>query len=227
MLHPKVSVIIRTRNEQAWLASCLQAVCLQDYRSAEVIIVDNDSNDHTLAVARQFGCRIVHYPSSTFNYSKALNLGIHEARGEYIVMLSGHCIPVNERWLTSLAMHFSDPKTIAAYGRQIPTPDSAPEDKRDLWVTFGLDRKIQKRDFFLHNANSMIRRKTWETQPFNENIHGVEDQDWARKVLKEPYRIVYEPLAAVFHQHGIHHGGNKQRTMRVVKFTEMIHRGMT
>ena len=227
MPSPKVSIVIRTKNEEAWIGSCLQAVSLQDYQCFETILVDNGSVDKTVAIANSFGCRIVHYTESTFNYSRALNLGIKEARGDLIAILSGHCVPENELWLTALSMHFRDPRTIAVYGRQKPLPDTTPGDKRDLWITFGLDRKFQKRDFFFHNANSMIRRQSWKELPFNENIHGVEDQDWARKVLREPHQIVYEPLATVFHHHGIHHDRNLERAARVVKVTELIHRGLT
>jgi hypothetical protein len=110
----------------------------------------------------------------------------------------------------------------AVYGRQEPLPDSDDFDKRDLWTTFGVERRLQRQDYFFHNANSMIRRSIWQRIPFDEGLNGVEDRDWAKKVLALGHEIVYEPLASVAHHHGIHQGRNVERCRRVVKVIEFI-----
>lgn len=217
-----ISIVIRTKNEERWLDSCLFAVSNQDIGTPEIIIVDNESTDNTLKIASQYGCKILEISDADFNFSRALNIGIEEASHPLIAILSGHCIPVDDQWLSRLAMHFQDGGVAAAYGRQEPLPDSSPFDKRDLWITFGLERKVQKKDYFFHNANSMIRRIVWESQTFNEKINGVEDQDWAKKVLNNGAKIVYEPTARVYHHHGIHHSRSEERAARVVKMIELI-----
>jgi len=222
-----VSIVIRAKNEAKWLASCLDAVSMQDYHDFEVIVVDNQSSDRTREIAEVYGCRIIDISDEDFNFSRALNMGIEAGGNPLVAMISGHCIPADDQWLTRLSMHFSNPSVVAVYGRQEPLADTAPVDKRDLWTTFGLDRKIQVRDYFFHNANSMIRRTAWEKTPFNENIHGVEDQDWAKKVLGDDHRIVYEPTARVFHHHGIHQELNEERAERVVRVIELIQKDLT
>ena len=220
-----ISIVIRAKNEQEWLPACLFAVSCQDWPSYEVVVVDNSSADRTAEIAEAYGGRVVRIASEPFNYSSALNTGIAASDGELVAILSAHCVPVHDQWLARLAMHFERDDVAAAYGRQEPLPDSSPSDKRDLWITFGRDRKLQRRDFFLHNANSMIRRSLWEELAFNERIHGVEDQDWARKIQRRGYRIAYEPTASVFHHHGIHHGGNAERVRRVAEAIELIQQG--
>jgi len=222
-----ISVVIRAKNEAKWLASCLDAVRLQDYEDVEVIVVDNQSTDATRQIAGDFGCTIVDISDEDFNFSRALNIGIAAGSKRLVAIVSGHCIPADDQWLTRLAMHFSNADVVAAYGRQQPLPDTSAVDKRDLWITFGLDRRVQQRDYFFHNANSMIRRSVWEQVPFNENIHGVEDQDWAKKVLNDGLKIVYEPTARVFHHHGIHHAQSEERANRVVRVIEMIQKDLT
>lgn len=222
-----VSVVIRTRNEARWIGACLFAVRNQDHPPLEIVLVDNESTDDTVAIARRFGCTVLTIPEGEFNFSRALNMGIRASQGELVAILSGHCVPVHEQWISRLAMHFDDDSVVAAYGKQEPLPDSSPYDKRDLWITFGLDRKRQKRDYFFHNANSMIRRRVWEECPFNENIQGVEDQDWAKKILRNGSVIVYEPTAGVFHHHGIHHDRNAERVNRVVRVIELIQQDLT
>ena len=52
MKKPKVSIIIRTKNEERWISSCLRAVLDQSYKDFEIIIVDNNSNDKTVEKAK-------------------------------------------------------------------------------------------------------------------------------------------------------------------------------
>jgi glycosyltransferase involved in cell wall biosynthesis len=223
----KIAVVIRAKNEAEWLGACLHAVTHQDWPNFEIAVVDNGSTDGTREIARDHGCKLVDYVEAPFNYSRALNFGIASVDAPYLAILSAHCVPVNEQWLARLAMNLRDESVVAVYGRQEPLPDSSATDKRDLWTTFGLDRKVQKQDYFFHNANSMIRRTAWESVPFNERIHGVEDRDWAKKVLRDGARIVYEPSASVFHHHGIHQDGNPERADRVVKIIELIQKDLT
>ncbi|OUU23085.1 MAG: hypothetical protein CBB97_13780 [Candidatus Endolissoclinum sp. TMED37] len=223
-MNPEISIVIRSRNEAYWIGQCLKAISMQDKKNYEIIIVDNESSDHTLGIAKNYDCKVISIPKKEFNYSKALNLGIRKSKGKLVAILSAHCIPLNERWLSRLSMHFSNPNVSAVYGKQEPLIDSDPIDKRDLWVTFGYDRKFQRKDFFFHNANSMIRKKLWEKNKFNENIDGLEDQEWAKKVLKKNNIIIYEPNAVVFHYHGIHQSNDKERVLRNVKVIEYIQR---
>jgi len=103
-----VSIIIRTKNEERWIAQALREVFNQDYENFEVIIVDNKSTDKTLEKARQF--KIVKFINcDKYLPGKALNMGIKAASGEYIVCLSGHCVPVNNSWLSNLVRNFKDP----------------------------------------------------------------------------------------------------------------------
>ena len=41
----ETSIIIRTKNEERWINSCLKAIFSQTYKDFEIIIVDNDSTD--------------------------------------------------------------------------------------------------------------------------------------------------------------------------------------
>jgi len=216
-----VSVAIRTKNEEDWIGTCLFAVANQSLVDFEIILVDNESTDPTLKIARSFDVKVVTIPAQGFSYGRAINLGIEAASGRYVTILSGHCIPRDNYWLGKLLANFQDPAVAGVYGRQEPMPDTNDFDKRDLWTTFGVERRVQHKDYFFHNANSMIRRTVWENHPFDEKLDGLEDRIWAKRVLAEGYVIVYEPFASVYHHHGIHQGRDEKRAERVVKVIEM------
>ncbi|WP_447972113.1 glycosyltransferase family 2 protein [Nitrospira sp. Kam-Ns4a] len=221
-----ISIVVRTKNEERWIGRCLSAIAGQAFPDFEVIVVDNASTDGTLEIVKRFDAKLVTISDEAFTFGRSLNLGIEAARGEFVAIISGHCIPATDQWLYRLWRNFQlDPAVAGAYGKQDPLPDTNSLDKRDLLTVFGLERRVQEKDYFFHNANSMIRRSVWEQIPFDEEIAGVEDRDWARRVLDEGHKIVYEPYAAVYHHHGINHGGDRARADRVARVIELIHNG--
>ena len=46
-----VSIVIRTKNEEKWIESCLKSVFNQNYKNFEVILVDV-SPQHTVKIAK-------------------------------------------------------------------------------------------------------------------------------------------------------------------------------
>ncbi len=220
-----ISVIIRTRNEEFFLKHCLKSVFSQKLSNhkLEVIIVDNESSDNTLKIALQFPITKIinikeYYPGH------CINEGIKASNGEFISILSSHCIPKNNNWLEYLVKDLENNNKIAGtYGRQLPVSFSTPQSYRDLYVTFGNEKRIQKQDTFFHNANSIIRRDVWEKYNFDDKISNIEDRIWAKKVLEAGFYISYEPKAEVYHHHGIHHDGKSERadnTLHVIKSIE-------
>jgi rhamnosyltransferase len=215
-----VSIIIRTKNEERWISSCLESIFAQTYKNFEIIIVDNNSADKTIEKAKQFKIsKIINIKN--FLPGKAINMGIKNSKGEYVVILSAHAIPTNNLWLEKFVSAIEENKKFAGvYGRQEPMSFSAASDKRDMLLVFGLDRKYQTKDSFFHNANSIIRRKVWNQIPFDEKIKNIEDRIWGQEVLNNNYKIMYEPEASVYHYHGIHQDGNSKRLKNVVKIIE-------
>jgi len=220
MKKPTVSIIIRTKNEERWITSCLQSIFKQSFKNFEIIIVDNQSNDKTLEKAKKFKIsKILHIKD--YLPGKALNLGIENSKGKYIVCLSAHAIPINNNWLKFLVNAIEENSKFAGvYGRQEPMSFSTDADKRDMFIVFGLDRKIQSNDSFFHNANSIIRKNVWNKIKFNSKVTNIEDRLWAQNIINKGYKILYEPKASVYHFHGIHQDGNIKRLNNVINIIE-------
>lgn len=208
---PRVSIIIRARNEEEWLSPTLDAIKSQSFSDHEIVLVDNDSSDNTRAIFQHKvpGGKLVE--NKLWRPGLAINQGIAASQGELAVVLSAHCVPCNRGWLQSLVDAMDDAAVGAAYGRQLPLPVSHPQDKRDLLNTFGLEARLQKVDTFFHNANSIIRRELWEEFPFDEKALHIEDRLWAAQVIATGKWIAYVPEAAVYHHHGINHHSDLKR----------------
>ena len=121
-VQPLISIIIRTKNEAAWIRRCLTAASLQDYPRREIVVVDNESDDGTSDVIRQFDCKVIPISDAEFSYGRALNRGIQASKGDFLVCLSGHCVPVHNKWLDRLIVNFGPPQVGAVYGRQEHNP---------------------------------------------------------------------------------------------------------
>lgn len=91
----KVSVIIPCRNEEKYIAGCLDSVVKSDYPKdfLEVFVVDGKSNDGTKEIVEEY-CRRYEFIYLLINENKtvpyAMNLGIKKSTGDFIIRLDAH-----------------------------------------------------------------------------------------------------------------------------------------
>lgn len=83
-----LSVCLITKNEERFLAGCLESVRPV---AGEVVLVDTGSVDRTVEIAREQGCRVLHRTWDD-DFSAARNAGIDVARGRWIL-----CLDADER----------------------------------------------------------------------------------------------------------------------------------
>ena len=217
-----IAIIIRTKNESRWLSFCLSAITRQDFSKYKIIIVDNCSTDATLEICKSFNCEIVNYASENANYKpgEALNTGIKAVEAKAYVFLSAHCIPKTSYWLSELWNDlYSSEDFAAVYGRQIPMAYSSDQVKRDLALIFTSDSRVQTKDPFFHNANSIIKSEWLKPDLFNADLSNIEDRDWAAKTITEKGKIYYSARSEVFHYHGLNHDNDSRlsKTTRIIE----------
>ena len=86
---PLVSIIIRTHNRKESLCYTLQSLCNQTYPNFEVVIVEDGENTAQQMVEEKFSFLPIRYFSTGEHVGrgKAGNIGIAQAKGEYICFL--------------------------------------------------------------------------------------------------------------------------------------------
>jgi len=77
-----LSVVILTRNEEANIAACLDTVKWAD----EIIIVDDDSEDDTVKIAKKYTDKIIINPLNG-DFTKQRNMGIDNSSGDWILQM--------------------------------------------------------------------------------------------------------------------------------------------
>ena len=96
---PLISVVLTTYNRSETVAVVLSALQRQTDTDFEVVIADDGSTEAHRTQIRQAGMSCpfplahVWHPDVGFTVSRARNLGVAQARGSYLVLLDGDCVP--------------------------------------------------------------------------------------------------------------------------------------
>jgi len=198
---PQCSIIIRCYNEEEHIGRLLSGIMQQTVKNVEIIIVDSGSTDATLSIASRYPTKVVYIDPKEFSFGRALNFGIRVATGKYIIIASAHVYPVYNDWIERLLAPFDDPGIALVYGKQRGN-EITKFSEHQIFSKLFPDQSNFKNDHpFCNNANAAIRRDLWEQMPYNEDLTGLEDLDWAKQVIDKGYYISYAADAEIIHVH--------------------------
>lgn len=123
----KFSIIIPNYNGAKLLNYCLvslkQSIINNPDDEFEIILVDNNSKDDSVAIFNELATEICLYSSiilnnKNFGFSKAVNQGILKAKYDYVVLLNND-ITMNSDWFKLMSQTIQDekdPKTAVFFG---------------------------------------------------------------------------------------------------------------
>ncbi len=198
---PKVSIIIRSYNEEQHIGRLLHGIELQNVTDHEVILVDSGSTDSTVPIAEKYGVRIVHIPKAEFSFGRALNHGCGVAQGEILLFASAHVYPLRRDWIETIIAPFTDPEVAVSYGRQVGN-EITKFSEHEVFNTWFPPVSVPRQSHnFCNNANCAIRRSGWEASRYDEDLTGLEDLAWAKQALKDGGQITYVAEAVIAHVH--------------------------
>ncbi len=208
---PRVSIIIRTKNEERFLKKVLESITKQTYQDYEIIIVDDNSTDSTINIANYYNCKIVNILKWKFTHPFSCNVGAEKATGNYLVYTNGHSIPISNTWLSDGLENFSDKMVAGVYATPLANPEANKLEKL-LYSIAGLFRQKQfevnklkeVRMGGFGTTNAIIRKNLWEKYHFNKAFEmGGEDGDWAKHWVAKGYKIIHNPKFKVYHSHNL------------------------
>ena len=230
----EVSVIIPTYNREKFISECVQSVLAQTLPAREIIIVDDGSTDATYNILRDLGFNSLSTKKTVLRYffqqnrgvSSARNLGIKEARSEYIALLDS-----DDLWLKSKL-----DRQVSAF--QNDTQSSRLCHTDEIWIRNGV-RVNQHKKHKKHGGNvfqsclklccispssAMMHRSVFEDFGFfDEDLPACEDYDfWLRYSAKEDVNFIDEPLIIKNGGHGdqlsgVHWGMDRFRIYSIEK----------
>jgi rhamnosyltransferase len=187
---PSVSVVIRCYNEESHIGRLLHGITQQTVKEVQIVVVDSGSTDGTLSVASRFPTRV-----------SSMNLGCSAATSDFIVAASAHVYPVYKDWLAKLIQPFEDPNVGLVYGKQKGNRSTKYSEHQILSAWFPDYSNHNQSHPFCNNANAAIRRSLWLDFQYDESLTGLEDLDWAHRIMQKGHKIAYEADAEVVHIH--------------------------
>lgn len=96
MSSPKVSILVPVYNVERFLPQCLDALCGQTLRDIEIVCINDGATDGSPAILHEYAARdarIRVIDKRNTGYGHSLNLGISQARGEYIGIIEPDDFP--------------------------------------------------------------------------------------------------------------------------------------
>ncbi|MFH0821474.1 MAG: glycosyltransferase [Pseudomonadota bacterium] len=203
---PLVSIIIPVYNGERTIRACLESLVRQCGPGFEIIVVDDGSVDVTVELCRSFPQVRIIEPGRG-GPSRARNIGIKAARGEFIAFTDGDCT-ADEAWLAELVAGFEDDRTAGVGGDQ-KSPDDETDTGRliqSFMKTIGFITDYIKTDADFketpHNPSCcvMYRKSVLEeVGGFDETLFPGEDVDLDARLIRRGYRLIYNPRACVSH----------------------------
>lgn len=219
----KVSVIIPNFNGAYLLPTCLEALRRQTYRDFEVVLVDNASQDQSVALVRRDypEVRVIELPTNTV-FSGAVNAGIRATSGDLVVLLNNDT-EAEEGWLAALAgaaernPEFSwfasklllfDRRNIIHSAGDFYRTNGVPGN-RGVWQEDGEQYSVEQEVFGACGGAAAYRRRLLdEVGLFDEDLVGYcEDVDLNWRARLAGHRCLFVPTARVYHRLSATGGG--------------------
>lgn len=242
---PLVSVIIPSSDHVDVLDTCLKSILEKTaYANYEFVIVDNNSSkNETFAyydrIQEQHDgrIRVVTWPNE-FNFSKIINFGVEQAKGDYLLLLNNDTEVITPEWMSRM-LGICAREDVGAVGVRLFYPDDTIQhagvvvtDRDAAHLFTGLPRSENWGYFNLANvqrdltavtaACMMTKRSVFEkVGGFDERFSvAFNDVDYCLKLRGEGSLVVYTPRVELYHYESLSRGFDLTHVARIRNFQE-------
>nr|WP_243896064.1 glycosyltransferase family 2 protein [Paenibacillus sp. F411] len=238
-----LSILIVNYNTRQLTVDCLQSVyASRTAYTYEVIVIDNDSQDDSVAVIRkQFPQVTLIQNRENTGFAKANNQGMEISEGRYLLLLNSDTLVQDDT--LQVMLDFMEERTdLGASGCKVVLPDGGldkackrgfPTPSASFYYVSGLGRLFpQKREFnqyqlgyldpdqeypvdCLVGAFMLVRRETvQQVGGLDETffMYG-EDIDWCYRIKAAGWGIHYTPRTQIVHYKG---GSARRRSFKII-----------
>jgi cellulose synthase/poly-beta-1,6-N-acetylglucosamine synthase-like glycosyltransferase/peptidoglycan/xylan/chitin deacetylase (PgdA/CDA1 family)/spore germination protein YaaH len=224
---PKVAVLIPAYNEEKVIERTIRAALRSSYHNLRVIVIDDGSQDRTLAVAKEAFPRevatgrvlILTKPNS--GKAEALNFGLEHVRPDEEIFVGIDADTVIARDAVGLLVpHFANPKVGAVAG------NAKVGNRVNLWTRWQALEYITSQNFERRALNTLGAVSVvpgaigaWrvsavrEVQAFHTDTV-AEDADLTMALLQNGYRVEYEDMALAYTEAPINANGLMRQRFR-------------
>ena len=222
-LKPLVSIILIFLNEENFITEAIASILAQTYDNWELLIVDDGSTDGSSAIARSYSeqyfpqIKYLEHPNhQNLGMSASRNLGIEQAKGEYIAFIDGDDIWLPHKLEQQVAIMTAKPDAALVCGRAkwwYGWTGKSEDEQRDLIQKFDLplDNLVEPpavlllflRDEWASLCDILVRRSAIEAVgAYEDSFPGMyEDQVFHAKLCLNFPMYVSSECWYLYRQH--------------------------
>lgn len=228
---PKVSIIIPFKDKPILLRRCIESVVNHSsYQNYEIIGVSNDSTSSSVYDEMQVletlddRIRFIEY-NVEFNFSKIVNRGVEEARGDHIILLNNDIEIITQQWIENLLEH-SQRSEVAVTGGKLYYPNNTIQ-HAGIMIGLGGYAGHPHQNFPAHshgyfnrlqtiqNASAitgalmMVEKSIYDSlQGFDETSFAIayNDVDFCLRARSAGYLNVFTPYVEAYHRESLSRG---------------------
>jgi len=201
---PTVSVLIPVYNGAETVSEAVQSIRKQEFPFLEILLINDGSRDASAKVLSSLlgsDSRVrVLTNDRNMGLSWTLNRGLHECRGDLVLVLHQDCALCAPNWISSAVPSFADPRVISVVGSPRHDVEKMDRLERIFWivrhhVTTAPSDSVggTKLSLFSENKCDLFRREPiLSLGGFDGRLReGGEDQVLAWKLSRTEYHVVH------------------------------------
>lgn len=211
-MQKKIAIIIPTLNGGATFKFLLESITNQTLQPQQRIVIDSESNDETVKLAKSYDFSVVEIKRQDFNHGATRQFGVSIVpEADIIIFLTQDVILADSKSLERLVAAFYDKTVGAAYGRQLPCKGAGPIGVHARLFNYKGVSMVKSMDdapqlgiktAFFSNSFAAYRRETLlAVGGFPQHTILGEDTYVAAKMLLSGWKIAYCADAQVYHSH--------------------------
>ena len=223
-----VSIIIPVYNNFNYTYNCIKSILEAEFSiNYEIIVIDDMSTDETKLLKdkyfKNFSNIIVYYNKKRENFIINCNQAVKFSKGKYILFLNNDT-KVHKQWLTYLVKLIDSDEKIGMVGSKLIYPNGTLQEAGGIvWrngecSNYGRNKNADLSEYnyvkevdYISGASIIIRKSIWKKiGGFDKRFIPAyyEDTDFAFKLRKNGYKVMYQPKSIVEHYEGVSNGIN-------------------
>ncbi len=219
-----ISVIIPVRNAGKQLETLLRKLMSQKkVRQPEIIILDTESEDDTVNIAKSFSAKVLNIKKEEFNHGTTRNFGAAVATGSFLFFTVQDALPVSDYYLYNMLVPFynypylgavSSKQSVKAeadlythfeyqglstiYRQDAITLPIGASDRRSCYdISDGIKNRFL---LFFDNVSSCIKADVFREIQFSHIGFG-EDMEFAIRLVQKNFALGFLRSTGVYHWH--------------------------
>lgn|SRR3989338_1005238 len=195
----KVSLYIPCYNAEKFIRQSIEGALHQTYLIDEILIIDDSSNDKTVAVSSRYPVKVIKHGLHK-GLAATRNTAFKSAKNEFIAALDADCSAAPD-WLEELMRNFIEDSVAGVGGRLIGCKFNVADRWREAHIKQDWGSERIENPAFLYGSNTVYKKGIiLKVGLYNEMYKSnYEDCDISGRIIQMGFKLIYNPYAQAVH----------------------------